>query len=305
MLTVSQVIEMFPAESAEIVKDIEDVLEKKMQKNRTKTVLAAASSPPSGPKPMLPSPLEKGKSTVAITGHGKRRRSSISKMFNAITSSPSKRKVLPMLTLSAHNDMEEFGPSEEEGSPITTGPVDDSGSFDMTGVLLQPRQETSVLKRLWDSGIFFIIVYTYFMVPLRFAITINPMIYLVDYFIDAILIFDSFLNWTYWPANDAGKSYVLQMDIRRLYCSKFLFKDLIARFPYDIATVLIVGRKPQVVALTMKCLRLPKLLLIARSLDMFSQLESLLNDIAFPFLYLRICEVSQPRASWRVLFHFV
>lgn len=276
---------MFPTESAEIVAGIQDVLEKKMQKNRTKTAVVATQS-----SPQLHPPMERGKSTVAITGHGRRRRSSIMKMFGAAIS-PNTRKVVPMQALSSSDDREEEYSAEDHSPPDTSYIMDDSNSFDSFGEKSKPQQEATLVKRLWDSGIFFIIVYTYFMVPLRFAITINPLIYIVDYIIDAILLFDSFLNWTYWPANDAGKSYFHKNDIRTLYCNKYLYKDMLARFPYDLATLLVLGRKHQVVALTMKCLRLPKLFLIMRSMDMFSQLESLLNEIAFPFLYLRICEV--------------
>ena len=275
----AQVTDMYPAEGAEIIAGIEAVLAQKNQRNQARKESDSFSVPSLS--------REHSKVAVLSTPPDKRRRSSIAQFFSSLKPTP--RKVIP---LDSDFDSDDYGHPLSSQQQSMRGFNTDGSKEDLAKEPVpEGVTEASVEKRVWDSAMLFAIIYIYFMVPLRFAIVLNPLLYIVDYLVDGVLILDSVLKWTYWPVKEAGVLLYHSVDIRRAYTAKHLWLDVLTRFPYDIIVLATWNLDKESIALVMACLRLPKLLLIIRSVKMFAQLESILSEIRFPFFYVRLCEV--------------
>ena len=152
-------------------------------------------------------------------------------------------------------------------------------------------EEGSRSRRLWDSFLFFILLYNLVMIPFRVALNIYPPLYALDFTFDLLLIFDSYLNWTWFRRNTGGKPIKDPIRIRAAYYRDGMTQDLLARFPWDLIALCFIGARHRRLMKVMSWLRVPKLLLAMKGINQMSALESLLEETNLTFVSLRIFQV--------------
>jgi CRP-like cAMP-binding protein len=153
------------------------------------------------------------------------------------------------------------------------------------------QTEENYAKQLMVSLVLIATLYNIFMIPLRIALPVPPIVYVADYLLDIVLLLDMFLNWTVWPVISAGRMLNNPGEIRKRYVRENLKVDVIARFPFDIFALFALSSSPDDALFALAILRIPKILLVLNAVPLMTHFEATMSRLKIPFFYVRIVEV--------------
>jgi len=155
-------------------------------------------------------------------------------------------------------------------------------------------EEGSYARRSWECFLLLIVLYNVIMIPLRIAIedgNMNPLMYIVDYIFDLVLLFDMFLKAKYVQRVVHGKKVTNSENIWENYKIFELRNDLIARFPYDLVALAFWGNSVNTPIFVLSFLRIPKVYLMLKGLDFMTSAESVLEEAKISFFVWRLLQV--------------
>jgi hypothetical protein len=160
----------------------------------------------------------------------------------------------------------------QEGVPPVLDPIVDVNSF---------MYPDSVLRKLWDVVMGFILLYYAFMIPLRIALNLDPNIYFLDYALDLMFLADCYFHWTVFKTYSGGELVKATHEIREIYVGSRMKMDLVASFPYDIFALCFLGQPAMVLARAI--LRLPKIVRLPQIFILIKRLGSVFNNVINDF----------------------
>lgn len=150
----------------------------------------------------------------------------------------------------------------------------------------------SLFKLVWDVMIFFSLMYYVIITPMRIAFEISPYIFIVDYIVDAINLCDDYLYARWFALFSCGELISESSEIFSNYISRYLLIDAVAGFPYDLIALGFLSYKPETLLFIRAILRLPKLVKMYHSPELFKQVERLTNKLHINMLLVRFLELT-------------
>ena len=151
--------------------------------------------------------------------------------------------------------------------------------------------EGSKFRRLWNTVLFAILMYNMIMIPLRLALDISGMFFIIDFSLDIVLLVDAYLKANMFRRSVGGRNLVEAGQLRAAYLKNDLKFDLPARFPYEFFVIFIIGQPAHAVWDLLKMLRIPKLLLLINGGHLLNEAELLLAELKVSFVTVRLVQV--------------
>jgi CRP-like cAMP-binding protein len=185
------------------------------------------------------------------------------------------------------NDDQSNSPVQKKPEPLLLDPEKEKHKFNWRKEL----ETDSRSRRMWDSVLFFILMYNLVMVPFRIALSVYPPLYGLDFAFDLMLMLDSYLHCTWFRLSVGGKHVSDPERIRAAYMKNHFKQDFIARFPWDLIILFFLGQATNQILFIMPYLRIPKLVLMLKGVQQLGSMESLLEETNMTFVSMRMLQV--------------
>jgi CRP-like cAMP-binding protein len=127
------------------------------------------------------------------------------------------------------------------------------------------------LRVLWDLAISLTLVYYALVVPMRIALELGDHLFILDYILDAVNVYENYLHMSAFAVYSAGELLVCHSEIRAHYLHTRRTGDLVASLPYDLIALAFLGDSGRKLSFVRAILRLPKLLRLRLSAEYFGQ----------------------------------
>jgi CRP-like cAMP-binding protein len=146
----------------------------------------------------------------------------------------------------------------------------------------------SFRRKLWGSLLMVIGVYNLIMIPLRLAIRISPVVYLVDYLLDVVLFVNLYLIYFKFYTIRSGILVTDTKVIQSHFFQENFTHHLVAYVPFDILVVFLLTQSTESTLWAMRVIRIPKIFLLFKFPENFSYFEDILSSLKVNYVGSRV-----------------